>query len=348
MQIQSKSGVRGLGWLFGAHDKGKCWIVTPAHVIASPETGELEPFYFFDGNDNTGQSALPFRIQSKAEQANRVEREAEDLAFARILSGRADGTCLSRLGLPGYAYKSILQNQEGFSIVNMFKTSYSSFAVTLARRGVDIYGGALLEFSTNDPKASPLLRQGLSGATVMADTRDNMRPVALVLRIDADKKTITALKYDYIKNLFDKGQWPALAAIRHGASEDDMLDFEIIRANYMPVPGDDGPDSLRSEAGCWKALAKGGQRTVELVFAVKGVHTKVEAVEVMMSDACGGVPVKFWLDQRPADNESWQHITGGTSSRDGSIRRVGLSGMREYRLTFDASKPVHLSRVRFH
>ena len=46
--IRTKSGVEGQGWLFGAQTGEKCWIVVPVHVVASPESGKLEPFYFFD------------------------------------------------------------------------------------------------------------------------------------------------------------------------------------------------------------------------------------------------------------------------------------------------------------
>ncbi|MDY0259931.1 MAG: hypothetical protein RBR41_09740 [Desulfovibrio sp.] len=345
VHIQARSGEVGHGWLFGSMIDGACWIVTPAHVVASPETGELEPFYFYDGTEATGQSAKPFRLVTGKAVTAKAEKEADDLAFARVQTGRTDGACTSRLGLQDYAYKNLLQRQSGFYIANMFKTSSGTFNVTLSRKGVDAYGGALLEFFSDDPRSEPFMHQGLSGATVMADFGNKIQPVAMVVSISADKKRITALRYDFIKKRFEKGPLPEDVSVRKDADDGDF-DFKIIEAKYMPMPGDKGPDSLRGKNGCWKAAAKGGQRTVELIFAVKNSNATVSSIEVFQSNDCQTAPAKFWIDQRSPGAEEWQFVAAGSSTSEGVKCTVNSKGVREFRLKFMADKPVGVARLR--
>lgn len=344
--IESKNGSVGCGWLFGSIKDGKCWIVTPAHVVASKETGELEPFKFYDGTDVTGQSAMPFRLASGQKATSRAEKEADDLVFARVRSGRADGTCASRLGLPGHAYQYMLQKQNGFFIAYRFKTSAGTFAVNQLHRGVDSYGGAALDFSAVDQSSAALLRQGLSGSTVLAEYNGKVQPVALVTDLRPDRGIITALRYDFIKARFDKGPLPEDISARRNA-EDGYVDFDLVSASYLPVAGDSGPEDLQEGNGCWRAAAKGGERTVELLLAVRKRGTDVSAIEIMQSAACGGTPVKFWIDQRASADSEWQYAAAGmTVSSGNTSSRVNGAQMREYRIKFQAEKPVHIAKIR--
>jgi hypothetical protein len=117
--IRSRSGMEGQGWLFGAPQDGKSWIVAPAHVIASPETGKLEPFFFVDAFGVAGESAEPIS-GAPALSETVADREARDLAFARVLVGREDGTCRSRLGMSTVAYNSAMLKVSDFKIVSCF------------------------------------------------------------------------------------------------------------------------------------------------------------------------------------------------------------------------------------
>ena len=344
--IESKSGSVGSGWLFGSIKDGKCWIVAPAHVVMSKETGALEPFKFYDGTDVTGQSATPFRLASGPKTNSRADKDADDLAFARVRSGKADGACTSRLGLPGHAYQYLLQKQNGFFIGYRFKTSSGTFGVNQIHRGVDAYGGAALDFTAADQSSVALLRQGLSGSTVLAEYDGKVQPVALVIKLDQKNDTIRALRFDVIKEKFDKGPLPDDLSLRRNA-DDGYVDFDLVRASYLPISGDFGPESLQESNGCWRAAAKGGERTVELVLAVRKRETDASAIDIMQSAACGGGPVKFWIDQRATTESEWQYATSGITVKSGNVsNRVNGAGMREYRIKFQADKPVHIAKIR--
>lgn len=348
--IRTRAGGEGQGWLFGAHAGEKCWIAVPAHVVMSPETGALEPFYFFDNSGKTGESAMPFSAAPEAQQTT-ADREAQDLAFARVRLGRNDGACHSRLGLPGYAYQGILGKREGFAVASMLRTSAGTFGVTLERKSIDSHGGAVIEFAVEKTDAEKFLRKGLSGATVSATDGGKIQPVAMVLKIQEDQTTLRALRYDYIKTRFDTIKLPEEPEYRNSA-DDGTLAFTMMQASYLPLSGDKGVSSLKEESGCWKAAALGGQRTVELIIGVSGSISKVETLEVLQSEACSGTPVKLWIDQRSSSAGSWAYVTEGVSTPSTSPPgastpiRINLSGPRELRLRFDASRPVAISSLR--
>ncbi len=344
--IRTKSGVEGQGWLFGAHAGEKCWIAVPAHVVTSPETGSLTPFYFFDSRDNTGESAMPVAAVSDM-QSSVVSREASDLAFARVLEGRSDGQCRSRLGLPLYTYQAILGKRDGFSVSSMHKTSFGTFDVTLDRKSVDSHGGATIDFVVEDvPTNKQFLRKGLSGATVATVENGKVQPVAMVIRVLEDDRTLRALRYDYIKDLFFSLRWPDDPAYRQGA-DDGSLDYKVVHAKYLPLAGDAGVDSLKSDAGCWKASAHGGQRMVELVIEVRDANARIETLHIHQSEQCNGQPVKYLLDQRSSSRDAWVHITSGISQYgDEASCRIALSGPRQFRIRMEATQPITLSGLR--
>ena len=344
--IESKSGSLGSGWLFGSIKDGKCWIVTPAHVVTSKETGALEPFKYYDGSDVTGQSATPFRLAADQKPTTRADKEANDLAFARVRSGRPDGSCTSRLGLPSHAYQYMLQKQKGFYVGYRFKTSSGTFGVNQTHRGVDAYGGAALDFTATDQLSTSLLRQGLSGSAVLAEFDGKVQPVALVTSLDQKNGIIKALRFDLIKEKFAKGPLPGDLPLRSNA-QDGYIDFDIVRASYLPIEGDTGPESLQENNSCWRAAARGGERTVELVLAVRKREINASAIEIMQSDACGGTAVKFWIDQHTTGESEWQHVASGITENSGNVSiRVNGAGMREYRIKFQAAKPVHIAKLR--
>ena len=344
--IESKSGSVGSGWLFGSIKDGKCWIVTPAHVVTSKETGTLEPFFFFDGTGATGQSATPFRLASEQKGNSRADKQADDLAFARVRSGRADGSCASRLGLPGHAYQYMLQKQTGFYVGYRFKTSSGTFSVTQIHRGVDAYGGAALDFSAADQSSASLLRQGLSGSTVLAEYDGKVQPVALVTELHQERGIIKALRFDFIKERFDNGPLPDDLSARRNA-EDGYVDFDVVRASYLPITGDSGPTSLQENNGCWSGAARGGERTVELLLVVRKRGINVTAIEIDQSAACGGTPAKFWIDQRATAESEWQYAASGITVSSGKVSsRVNGAQMREYRIKFQADKPVRIAKIR--
>ena len=343
--IRTKSGAEGQGWLFGAQAGEKCWIAAPVHVVTSPETGALEPFYFFDSSGNTGESSMPVAAAPMT-QDSAADREASDLAFARVRLGRSDGQCHSRLGLPLYAYQTILGKTDGFSIANIRKTSYGTVNVRLDRKSVDRLGGAVIDFGVDNAGAEKILHKGISGATITAYDRDRMQPIAMVLRVREDEQTLRALRYDYVKALFDKTRFPDDPVYRQSGDYGGIA-YTIVQAKYLPLSGDSGVHSLTTDSGCWKAAALGGDRMVELVMEVRESMAKVDTIEVLQSVQCTGNPVKFWVDQRPSSSDAWTYVASCTSQNGiNSPCRIALSGPREFRLRFEATQPVVLSGLR--
>lgn len=342
--IQLKNGSEGHGWLFGAYEGEQCWIAVPAHVVASPETGKLEPFIFFDSSGNSGESGIPVNV-SGTKHNSVAERESSDLAFARVLAGRSDGQCHSRLGLFSYAYQTMLTQTSGFTGFSMLKTSKGTFDVTLDRRSVDSLGGVVLEFKINGQQAKAL-RRGLSGTTIMSNYKGMMQPVAMALRVDENNGLLRCLRYDYIKKLFNNLKLADDISFDRKQSS-GYIDYKIVQAKYKPSVGDSGLSSLKSESGCWRATAQDNQNLVELVIAVPKDAVQVKTLEINQNNSCYGDPVKYWVEYRNSSNEAWVYAAKGASKHGGTDQHyIGLSCPKEFRITFDASNPIVLSGIR--
>ena len=268
------------------------------------------------------------------------------MAFARVKLGRSDGQCHSRLGFPFYAYQTILSKNTNYSVTSLLKTSYGIFNATLQRKSVDKHGGAVIDFSIDNQDSSKYIHKGISGATITTSEGGRSLPIGMVLKIQQDLTTLRALRYDYIKDQFDKLQIPKDSTYQHDIDTSN-IPYEIIQTKYMPTPGDAGASSLPSASGCWKAAAIGGSRTIDIVIAVNKPNINIETIEVIQSSKCKDRPLKFWIEQRSLQDDNWAYVGVGTSVfGDDSPVHIALSAPREFRLRFEAAQNITISSIR--
>lgn len=342
--IQSRSGQVGHGWLFGAPQDGQCWVAAPAHVVASPETGELLPFYFVDSRGVSGECEKPF-FQDTANSTSLADAEGRDLSFARVAIGRADGECRSRLGLPSLGYQSAMLKANGFVAVSQFQTSAGGLPLTLHRRSVDSFGGAVVDFkpSGNVPQGS--LRKGISGSPVVTEIGGQTVPVAMILRINPDTGVLRTLRFDYIKEQFNKIRTQRVDG-NPTPIHMEGIPYRILQTSYIPASGDLGALSLLQENGCWAAKAPEGKKTAELVIAIDG-QTRIKILELLRTPSCGSTPLHVWVDQRVQENATWEYVTAYKSnSPESASFRIELSPPRQIRLRFEAKEPISIQGIR--
>lgn len=342
--IRSRSGAEGQGWLFGAPQNGQSWIVTPAHVVASRETGELEPFYFIDSHGVSGESARPISGIAFTHSAT-ADREAYDLAFARVVVGRPDGSCLSRLGLSSYGYQAAMMRTQGFNVISRFLTSSGTLPVMLARHSVDSFGGAVIDFKIVGDVAQDTMRKGMSGSIVVAEIGGQNEPMAMVLEVDTARNVLRTMRFDYIKNSFNAVSSKKNTAFS-GTESLSNIPYSVLYTSYVPGNGDHGTASLQQADGCWKALPLEGKKTADIVIAINEHGKTIDKIIIAQAPWCGSGSVQFWVDQRVNENENWEYATMCRAVDHNSTGcRIGLSSPRQLRLRFNARDSISIHGI---
>lgn len=343
--IRSRSGLEGQGWLFGDPQNGQSWIVTPAHVVASPETGELEPFYFIDSQGVAGESSKPIPGVTYTRSAT-ADREAYDLAFARVVVGRPDGLCRSRLGLPSYGYQAAMMRVQGFNVITLLQSSLGTLPVVLAHHSVDSFGGAVIDFKLVGDFAQNPMRKGISGSVVVAEIGGQNEPVAMILRIDTTTNRLRTLRFDYIKESFNSVRSKSPTSSLGTQSLND-IPYSILYASYAPEDGDHGTASLQQTDGCWRALPLKEKKTADIVVAINEQEKIINKIIVIQAPWCGSGSVHFWVDQRVDENANWEYATACRSEELNSVVcRIGLTSPRQIRLRFDATNSISIHGIR--
>lgn len=348
VSVRSRGGEMGQAWLFGSIgvNPGECWLAVPAHVVASPETQELQPFFFTDRNGMGGESGMPVSGAVDSPR-NPMEEKAADLAFARVESGRKDGQCLSRLGPPTFAYSNLLATAPRMTVFSMLKTSYGNFGVTLRRGGIDEFGGAILQFQVTDPQDRSFLQKGLSGAIVMGERSGEAIPFAMITRVPTDQSAVTSIRFDYIRERFALVDRADGEKRRAGRSATDGVPYTVLGYSALLLKGSDGPSSLQSGSGCWRAAAQGGRSDVELTIELADGLDRVEAIEFPGREDCDSGRRTVWVEARKPGETAWNYIGKceiGTT--DAPTCRIGLGGPRQFRLRIEAKAPVSLPGLR--
>ena len=332
VRIQTPGGQEGLGWMFGARDAGEnlqCWIATPAHVVLHPESHQMQKFTYVDELGGQGETDTPF--SQFTDENGKQPKGQKDLAFAKVLIGRKGNKCLSRFPSQNM-FPSVLNESTTFHVHQMFKTSSGTFNARLSRKKVDTFGGSMLEFESDDPKAKQLMLKGLSGATVTTESGGKSEPVAMVQQIDPATGTIRALQYDYIRSVFEKHMpTSAQAKVKNATFTIESVDYEPV------IPGDVGVSKLPVGNTCWKANAgKQLPRTANLVISITDPKANVVGIEALQTKACGAEPVKFWVSQRTSDDVDWMYLGEGVAGILSSKPcRVTQSAARKFLLRFD-------------
>lgn len=341
--IRSATGEAGQGWMFGAPRDGQCWVVLPAHVVRSKESNRLEPFHFTDTNGASGETGFPISGVSMS-HASTADVESHDLAFAKVVAGRDAGGCQSRLGAPSYKYLTIMRAAHDFNIHHLMSTSFRTIPARIAAGAVDNMGGAIIDFNV-EKEYNTLIAKGISGSTVTAFYEGSTLPIAMVLRVKNDSKTLRCMRFDYIKERFlsidNTNQ-----SIDSPTVQNINIPYRIIHMVSTPAEGDTGVNGLLSGNGCWRAKASQGMRTVDITLAVE-TSQRIERLQIVRSATCGGRPLKYWVDQQLPNQTSWEYLTSGLHPGIGqSSCRISLAGPRLLRIRFDAEYPLEIQSLR--
>ena len=148
------------------------------------------------------------------------------------------------------------------------------------------------------------------------------------------------IKFDFIRNAFEKLQIQDDVAPFGKASPANGVPYGISEMVYNPDVGDKGVASLAGENGCWKA--RGGVAT--LVFVPR---RPASVLHVSQVPQCGYGVARFWLDQRDAGCSEWLYSGEYSTNAQGeAVVRLQTGVGREFRLRFDARKgPISISGI---
>jgi hypothetical protein len=345
--VRSRGGEIGRGWLFGSAgvNPGDCWIVVPAHVVRSPETKALEPFFFSDTNGKSGESGDP--ISAGVENpATTAERDASDLAFARVSSGRRDGQCLSRLGVPTFVYGNLATANPRLTVLSTLTTSYGAFEAVIKSGAVDQFGGAVLDFGITHEEDSSYLKKMLSGATIIAERAGQPIPFAMVIRVTEDQHGMRGLRFDYIRERFTAIEAADAARHRGIRASTEGVPYRVLDYKAIDVTGSEGPSVLTRGGGCWRAAPSGGRRDVELSIELSDKLDRVESLALLQTEACNSGTHSFWIERRNDDRADWDYL-GRCESRltDSPACRIGITGPGQIRLRIEAKGPIAVSAL---
>ncbi len=337
----------GRGWLFGSAgaNPGDCWIVLPAHVVRAPETGALERFSFSDINGASGESEDPLLASDGAPRTS-AERDALDLAFARVASGRRDGQCMSRLGVPTFVYANLVTANPKLNVITTLKTSYGAFEATIRNGAVDRLGGAVLDFGLVHEEDGSYLKKGLSGATIMATFSGQPIPFAMVIRVGEDQRTMRGLRYDYIRERFATVEAANVSKRREARASAEGIPYRVLSYKATDVAGGNGPSVLAGGTGCWRAAPLGGRKDVELSIELSDKLDRVDGLELLQSAACSSGIHTFWIERRGKDGEDWDYV-GRCETRptDNPPCRIGITAPGQIRLRIETKEPLAVSAL---
>lgn len=350
VMVQGVTGEHGHAWLFGSagQGKGQCWLAVPAHVIVD-HTGTLQPFTFADKRMRAGQSAGPISVVA-VEGAQAAAGGVDDLAFARVAVGPADGSCLSRLGLPEYAYDAALDSAPRLTVESFVETSFVSFDMLVTRAVRNDSGGGLMNLEPVDPKeGEDYLKAGLSGSVATLARDSGVVPFAMILRVDAKGGFARALRFDLIRNAFSLVEADVLSKSRSARAEDGGVPYEI--RGFEGTSQEGGPAGLGDSATCWHVAPLGGKQQVTVSVELADKGDVLRGLTMVAAPGCGEAGGKIYVDQRRNDDALW------SVARDCEVAaaldttpqcRFELDGPRQLRLRIVATAPIGLTQLRLY
>ncbi len=275
-----KSGARtfGQGWLFGSPKDASCWLATPRHVIESSRDGELKDFQFSDLKGVEGIGINPI-----------IPRKGLDLAFAKV-SGRATGSCLSRLGSDDISFT--IRRQPNVEAMKMQSTHTSP-----KKMAVRDFNKDFVIFAPSDEIASNAMKPGLSGAPIIFRSNDGRDiPVGLVNTINKDKKSGHAVRFDVIKQLFLNLAIPADTVGSDGNTEASSQTLTVRDVTGISADADSSVSAALTRAGCWIARPPEGKRSFSAIIAPSSAAT-YHSLIVSFDIKCGEKPDGLILEK---------------------------------------------------
>lgn len=344
--VRSAGGEGGHAWLFGSAWDGRvaCWLAVPRHVTLDA-AGSVAPFTYTDAQGRSFESGLPVAV-ADVPGALEAAGGVEDLAFVRPLAETTG--CASRLGLPDFAYASLLQSVAEMQVWSMSPRSYGPFWVRLDRAQAGGEGGRLLLAAVDPVVGETYLIQGISGSVATAQRGGEVLPFAMITQVDGDTRLAHAIRFDRIRAAFELVE----AAAKRRASDEriaaDGVPYVIDGFSGMVREG--GPSALASDGACWRVLPEGGKRSVDILLHL-GPGAERTAGLTLATGACGAAGLKVLVEQRAPGSSSWTPVRdceAVTELGDAPTCRLDLRAPREFRLKVVTSGEVALDRLRFY
>ena len=349
--VRAASGQEGHAWLFGAEGQlaNACWLAVPKHVIADPFSDQLLPFTFEDRTGTAGESGVPIAV-GDVPGALEAAGGIDDLAFAPVVSGRATGECLSRLGLPKFAYESIIKTAPEVTVFSLVATSYGVFQTVVSKARSDAVGGGLMELRALDRgDAAYYFKQGLSGAVGEVQREQGMQPFAMILQVDPEKLVARAARFDLIRAAFEVVERDVAARNRTERAISEGVPYRVVSFEGLPVTAGVGPSSLLDPKTCWKVAAEGGSPSVAVTIELADANDSLKGLTLVQAAGCDQPPAHLTIQQRVDKSRAWSVATEcQTVAAEGAepACRLDLSGPRQLRIVATAGKPLGLSYLR--
>lgn len=345
--VHSGDGEEGHAWLFGSRGPGagECWLAVPLHVIS--KAGRVpKPFTFTDRSGRSGESSQPIGVES-VPAALEAAAGIRDLAFARAVSGRKKGECLSRLGLPPYAYDAALRRSPELTVFNLLPTSFGIFKVVVSRAGVSSGGGKLELKPLRREDADNYLKQGLSGAVAEISRTEGTLPFAMVLQADARAGTAWAIRFDLIRSAFAEIEAFDRQSRRQDQIETEGVPYRIVEFDGLSLEPSTGPSSLNDPGTCWRVAPRGGRAQASIIIELSDPTDRISAVAVVQIAGCGDPSVEYTIDQRVPNRTDWIRAARCSTVEDASRSTcyLDLGGPRQLRISIPGPRPAGLSAV---
>lgn len=351
--VHTASEQEGHAWLFGAQGQlaGECWLAVPKHVIEDPFSHEPQQFTFEDRTGTAGEAGVPILVGDVPDGLE-AAGNIDDLAFAPVLSGRAPGECLSRLGLPGFVYDGIIRRAPELTIFSLLATSYGVFQAVVAKARSDAFGGGVMDLRALDREdASYYFKQGLSGAVGAVERDDGMQPFAMILRVDPKTQVALAVRFDLVRAAFEVVEKQVAAEKRAARATGDGVPYRIVSFEGLPIGTGSGPSLLRDGESCWRVAASGGSSNVAITVELADSNDMLSGLTLVHGAGCGDGPVALTIQQRVDRRRSWSVATECQTVAKESAEpacRLDLSGPRQLRIVVAARKPVGFTRLRLY
>ncbi|NUB46601.1 hypothetical protein GEU84_019595 [Fertoebacter nigrum] len=331
----------GNGWLFGSRNDSSCWIALPWHVVGTMDTTTAPAFAFRDQSGRSGETAQPIRV-SAVPGALQAAGMVDDLAFARVVAGRAEGDCNSRLGLPGQSYVDALARSRALNVIHVQEGATVTFAVDRFRSTTDEAQGSRFLVRPLNPADRTFFRGGLSGSIVFLDWEGNPLPAAMILEVRKDEGDASVLRFDLVRAAFELIEAAQNSRSPEPLDQPGQIRFEILHLLAVPLEA----SALLSEiapGGCWQVTPPPGKRVVEVVLQIKD-NVQVSAIRLRADPACGPATA-LTIEMNRGDG--WTTLNNrcmvGASA---SICRVGAKGPLKLRFrAVPAQGVVGLSEI---
>lgn len=334
----------GNGWLFGSRSDGSCWIALPWHVVGTMDAMTANAFSFRDQSGQSGETAAPIRV-SVVPGALQAAGMVDDLAFARVVAGRAPGDCSSRLGLPAQSYVDALARSPALNVTFVQEGATVSFAVERYRSTTDEAQGSRFLVRPLTSADSAFFRGGLSGSTVLLDWESNPLPAAMVLEVRSDESSASVLRFDRIRAAFELIEAAQNTDPSEAPEQPGQIRFEIFRLLAAPSTG----SALLSDiapGGCWKVTPPQGQRVIEVVLRITE-SVLVSGIRLRADPACGPATA---LTIEMNRGSGWTTLnTRCPVGASATVCRVGAKGPLDLRFRALAAQGVMgLSEISLH